>query len=536
VVAAVALAGGALVVAWRMPGRAPARVRCGAAGDGVTAVWNDAVRARLAAGFAEVVPFGPDAATRASAAADAWSARWRDTRIEGCRATHERGAQSAAVLDRRMACLDRELTRAGAVLDQLAGGGPRVVAGALDAIDALPSPEACNAARLQAAMPLPTDPRVDAIRADLAATSAAALAGDLPEARRRVDAARTIAEALGHPGLRAEVLLAYAGQQDGLDPKAAAAARERALTDAVTAGDRDLEATATLDLLDAASQASDVTAIATLLPIARAAMARDGVTAALGRAFLRVEAGALIRLGKWDDGLAACDRLAAAEPAPQPAAARCRCTGNLTASRAAESVARCTDALAAAETAYGASHPSTAIAVTNLALALSRSGRTDEALALAQRALAIFEATIPAGHPDLVRLYAVNGNINMAAERWPAVERSMRRCAETALAVYGENHPLRANCLLGLAEYHLADHRPADAVPIAEQALAVLTALEANPTDIGSAHGVLGRALGESGNRKGARAHLDQAIAIFDGLGPGGAQAVAEARRQRQRF
>lgn len=617
---AATLAGVAAVVWWSTQ-RAPARVSCERAGDGLAAVWNPGVRARIEESFGSVGALGAESTTRTTAAIDAWGTRWRAARIDACRATHERGAQSPQVLDRRMACLDRELSLAGRVLTRLGDGGARVVANAQEAVQSLPSPESCNAARLLAAMPYPDDPRAATVRADLEAIRAANLAGDIVEARRRAISAKTTADALGHPGLRAEVLLEYAFYIGSQDAKAAQAAREEALAQAVAAGDRDLEAVATLKLLHTASSSGDAKALQTLLPIARAAVNREGVAPGVQLLFHDAESAALSRLGTYDDARAACDRIAALEPAPQPLAARCRCTvaTDSMAGKAAEEP--CRASLAAGEAAYGKNHPVNTSRMSNLALALKAIGKLDEALALDARALAIneaaygpdseeiagllsgmadrlmhagklddalaaleravairqrldgdvpsrrqghaeqklgealvrlgkleeglvhadramqiLEATIPADHPDLIKSYASHGNINLGAERWAAVDRSMSRCAELALQIHGPRHQLRALCLLGLAQYKIADHRPAEAIPDARTALEVITELGLHAANIGAAEGVLGRALGESGDKAGAREHLDQAIAIFEKLGPGGAASLAEAKKQRKRF
>ncbi|HUQ02290.1 MAG TPA: serine/threonine-protein kinase [Kofleriaceae bacterium] len=618
--AATALAAAAAVGWWLVP-RGAARVSCGRAGDGLATVWNPDVRARIEASFVGAGAFGADSAARTSAGLDAWGGRWREARIDACRATHERGEQSAPVLDRRMACLDRELALAGGVVARLAAGGTRVAANAPGAVESLPAPESCNAARLQATTPYPDDPRVEAIRADLAAMRAANVAGDLPEARRLARSAKATADALGHPGLRAEVLLEYAFYISGEDAKAAQAAREEALAQAVAAGDRDVEATATLRLLEAAAARADAKAVETLLPVARAAIARDGVAPGVELLFREKEAIALDRLGKYDEARAACERLAAIEPAPQPAAARCRCVVAIDAMASKAAEEPCRASLAAGEAAYGEHHPVNTARMSNLATALKAVGKMDEALALDARALAIneaahgpesedvaallssgadrlmiagrtdeaiagltraiairakldgdtpgrlqghsehklaeayartgkldealvhadramqiLEAAIPPGHPDLIKAYAQYGNINLAAERWPAVERAMGRCAELALAAYGPRHQVRAVCLLGLAQYKLAAHQAAAAAADAQVALEVMIELHLHPTNVGAAEGVLGRALGESGDKAGAREHLDKAIAIFEQLGPGGAASLAEAKRHRKRF
>ncbi|MBZ0237701.1 MAG: tetratricopeptide repeat protein, partial [Deltaproteobacteria bacterium] len=390
---------------------------------------------------------------------------------------------------------------------------------------------------------------------------------------------------------------------------------------AVAAGDRDLEATATLRLLDAATARSDPKALETLVPVARAAVARDGVAPRVRLLFHDKEATALAKLGAYDEARVACERLAAIEPPPQPLATRCRCVVAIDAMAVKTVEEPCRAALAAGLEAYGEHHPVNTARMANLAVALKAIGKHEEALALdaralalteaaygaasedvarmlpsmadrlmtvgkheealamleravairrqldgdtptrlqghaehklaealvrlgklddalvrAERAMQILEATIPPGHPDLIKAYAQYGNINLGAERWPAVERAMSRCAELALAVHGPRHQLRALCVLGLAQARLAGGQAKDAAADARTALEVMTELGLHPVNLGAAEGVLGRALGESGDRAGARAHLDNAIAIFEKLGPGGAASLAEAKRLRKRF
>ncbi len=566
-------------------------------------------------------PFGADTAQRTAALVDGWAARWRATRIEACRA-HQRGEQSATIFDRRMACLDAELATAGEVLDRMAAGGPAAVRNAFTAIAALPAPEACAADRLQQAMPLPYDPRVAAIAADRAAAQAAIAVADVPEARRRIVAALAAAEALDHPGVLAQVLLDGAAIGVAEDPRAALAALERALTLATAAGDPDLQAVATLRLLDDATTRNDAKAAESLLPVARAAVARPGVPRTVGNDFVESEALALIAIGRFDEALAACAQIAAAEPPPQVRATQCRCGAYVTMSDYDGAELHCTAALAAAEQHFGATHPAitsrlgqlvkayrlrgrgeAALALAERALTIDEAaygpesfavsadlcskgsaltevqrlaeaqlaverclairtrldgagppsrgageaeqqlaeilvaaGNVDEGLVRADRALAIFEQTIAPETPEMVWAYATHGNLSVAGDRWASVERSMGRCIELALQVHGANHPLRVMCLLGLAQALIAADRAADAVPNARQGLDALIAMRAAPYNIAVAHGVLGAALGRSGDRRGARRQLDEAIALFDSLGAAGADGAAEAREQRAQF
>jgi tetratricopeptide (TPR) repeat protein len=456
------------------------------------------------------------------------------------------------------------------------------------------------------------------VRRELDAVRVADLAGDVPAARDHAGRARAVADDLGHPGLRAEALLAFAGLE-GQEPGAARAAREQALEQASIAGDRELEATATLRLLANATERADMSAIEALLPGARAAVAH-GESPGLRLAFAEAEALALARLAKYELANAACERLAVLEAPPRPITTRCRCFAAIAATDQA-AAAPCRDAVAAARTAYGEHHPMVvgrlsllakalgqvgereeAIALDREALAIEEAAagpysadlaellpsaasrlvsvgrldearaaleraveirrrvdgdrpslrqghaeqklgdvfmrlhRVDEAIAHADRGLEILEANIPADHPDLAAVYATHGNINLGLDRWPIVERAMRRCDEIASKAFGERHRLRVLCSLGLAQAALAEGKPRVAADAAQTALDVGVALHLEPFNVATAHGVLGRALGEAGDRRGAREHLDVAIAMFTKVGPGAGESLAEAREQRRRF
>jgi len=100
---ALAIAGAATIGA--LATRGDAAVACDRAGVPATSVWSPAARDALVTGFAATgLGWAPDASMRAAARIDGWVGRWRDVRVEACRATHERGDQSATLLDRRVAC------------------------------------------------------------------------------------------------------------------------------------------------------------------------------------------------------------------------------------------------------------------------------------------------------------------------------------------------------------------------------------------------------------------------------------------------
>ncbi|HET6582495.1 MAG TPA: serine/threonine-protein kinase, partial [Nannocystaceae bacterium] len=107
---------------------------CPGADDRVAEVWSPERRDALAAAFTGTgLAFADSAWERTAAAIDSHSADWLATHSEICRATHVRGEQSAALLDMRMGCLDRNLHELGVLLDVFATPDAALVERATDA-------------------------------------------------------------------------------------------------------------------------------------------------------------------------------------------------------------------------------------------------------------------------------------------------------------------------------------------------------------------------------------------------------------------
>ncbi len=175
-------------------------------------VWSDARATAMAAAFvATGLPYAADAARRVKPIlgdyVNAWSAMRRGT----CEA-HQRGEQSAQLLDLRMACLDRRRAGLVALGELLVQADGAVVEHAVEAALELPSLAGCaDAEALTAATPLPEDPTsaraVEVARDQLAEIDALASAGRFTTAA--TSAAKTLvqAEALGFQPLIAESAL-----------------------------------------------------------------------------------------------------------------------------------------------------------------------------------------------------------------------------------------------------------------------------------------------------------------------------------------
>ena len=383
---AVALAGGA-AVAGAFVARGPG-VDCARAGDAVASAWTPAMRDAITARFAAIgKPWATGAGTRTIAALDTWVASWRDARVDACRATHDRGDQSPALLDRRMACLDGELVSLSALTTALAAGTEQVER-SLDAVDGLPSPDLCNAARLQTAGPESSDPRVREVAAAIARAQTARDLGR--DARAAATEALAAARALGDPGLLARALALYVGTDSG-PPAEQPAALEEALQLAAAARDPQIEATVARQHVRHAIYHGETGRIDALMPVLRAAVTRAGSPRSLLAEVVAAEIAAAMVLRKPEAMKDACARAGEYVDAIPAYVEQCECALPLLARDVDGAVAGCERAVAAMRARYGDRSPDVSNAMGRQIIALNRARRSKEALALGLEHLALVE-------------------------------------------------------------------------------------------------------------------------------------------------
>jgi eukaryotic-like serine/threonine-protein kinase len=402
--AAAALAAGGTAIGLRAVGadRAPP-VDCSRAGDSGLAAWS-AARPGLIASLSAPPPAlsgkpdsaaasAPQAAMRADNAAriagviDRWSEGWRGARVEACRATHERGEQSADLLDRRMACFDRQLVSRDLLVEALARADAAVRSRALEAASStLPDPDGCAAERL-AARPAPsTDPRAVALQRELDSITLS-LTLRVPDKISRAEAALAEAESLGDPRLRARARSVYGHALVVSDPVRARAELDRALSAAVDAGDPEIEAEVLFAQVSVFKRLGEPARIETILPMVAAAVQRAGSPIRLRRRLVNLEATTLAGAGKAEAARIKCDEaIRIARPEAKPALiGACDCLLPTQAARLAEAVDGCTRALASAESVYGPESPGVEAFLGGAASALERVGRYAEARPLRER-------------------------------------------------------------------------------------------------------------------------------------------------------
>ena len=518
-------------------------------------VWDPARRDALARAFAATGrPYAADVATRVGAALDERARALTARRIDACQATAVRRTQSAELLDRRMACLDRRqaelATTVGVLIDDAAASLPR----AIDAVTALPPLDRCDGERLVGAPAPPADPATTTAivraRSELDLAAALGRAGRWKDAREPAAAAVTAARAIAWPPLIAEALAVDARARliTG-DPKGAQEALHAGIAAASAAGDAALQAQLTVGLVEVANREARYADVATLAALAEATLGADDARWA-ERATLAAEQGRAARAqqqlevarGHLERALAL--RTKHAGPDSALAARSIQDLGNLelAAARWPEAEARFRQALAIVERAAGPDHPDVAVtlgrlAVTakeqdrldeaaallrrstailtaaegddspsvatswaNLGVVLGEQGHGEEALAAYQKALAVREKVLPPDHPDLGSSIlnvgvALQENLGRPAEALPYFERARDLLRQKL----GPDHPTLAFARHGVGAARLDLGQAAAAVPELDDAYRIRSSPNVDPglrTETGR---ILARALWASG-------------------------------------
>jgi eukaryotic-like serine/threonine-protein kinase len=117
---------------------------CTGAADRIREVWDPTRKATIESAFLETnLPFAQDVWTGVEQELDTRTAAWVEHRTEVCEATNVRREQSPALMDARMACLERRRGEMRALVEVFQMPDPRVVHEAINAVQGLESSEAC---------------------------------------------------------------------------------------------------------------------------------------------------------------------------------------------------------------------------------------------------------------------------------------------------------------------------------------------------------------------------------------------------------
>ncbi len=508
-------------------GDSGATTPCTGAGERVAEVWNDPRRAEIAAAFAASdFPFARDTWTSTERIVDAWTGRWAEARTEACRATRVHGEQSEALMDLRMACLDRGFAELEALIDLYASGERKVVIGAVDAARALDDLAACSDTRtLDARTPLPGDPaqrdRIARVEAELARLHARAIAGALEGANDELRVLADEALAVDHPPLTAELMAVRALVEfDTGATKAARTSWENGFRAALVAGDhRQAVFLASKLAFSVGARLADADTGRFWADTARALLRSVDDDGRLEMTIVSAEASIAMTAGDYESALAMHGRVRdfweQRDPhSPELAIA----LGNIGGIARQRGDATKAEALHRREIdiyreSYGAEHPLTAAAMRHLAYALGIQGKLDEALDLSEHALAIHRAAqgdrnveVATALDELGQLLRAKGRLDDAVERH-------REALEIWRQELGPDNPDVAVSHMQIGYTLAAQQRHAEALDVFERAGALILRAQgpAHPNLI-YVDNAMGKALLALGRPAEARAKAEHAL------------------------
>lgn len=497
---------------------------CSGAEDQLVGVWDDDRRARAAAAFeATELPYAAGVWERVQPMLDDYATQWVTTHRESCEATSVRGEQSAHVMDLRMNCLRRARLQLEATSAALVGADAPTVEKAHALATSLPSLGACNDLEaLQAEVPPPEDEvdraAVRELEADLAAARTRLGVGDYAGALALTKDMADVIEALAYEPIRTSWLLVTARAQDGLGEYAAAEASfSAALRSALQSRQPALAAAAAQELIlvvggeqhrhgEGLAYAQTALGLAAALGPEAQARARSSVANIYGLqgdvAGAETELRAALTLWESIDATSLGSASARANLAIVLAM-----QGNVT---EAESTLRA--ALTIYEARLGPDHPQIAALRNNLAVMVRRresaaagsnptsSDATTSAVDEARKAIAIYEKSLGAEHPDLAGAYSNLGNALRTSGKHAEAEANYRRAIAMWDATVGPDNPSVVYGLDGLGAVLMDLGRATEAVAPLERAHALCQNGRVSPTLRGQTTFSLTKALWEVGD------------------------------------
>lgn len=518
--------------------RAAADLRCQHMEKKLTGVWDTERAAYARAAF--VATGGSVAKStfdRVAAQLDAYTREWVKTRVDVCEATHVRGEQSEALMDLRMACLDRRLEDVRALVDAFSTGiDADVVDRSVIAAATLTPLDACaDVAALQALVPPPADPvtraRVDTLRRMLADAAAAEETGQYPRGLAIAKSAAEAARHVGHAPVLAEALHRLGSlQEHSGDASAARTTLERALVAAADGHDDVRSARIWADLIYVVGAALVRPAEAmNLRPAAEASSRRSGDNPGVEARLWSSLAVTAYTAGNYDDARAHGTRaLGLLEHARGPEhldlAPVLTLLGIVSYSRGKLDEARAYDerALTIFERSLGPDHPKLAATLTNLGLVLQAQDRLDDSRHAHERALAIFERSLGPDHPSVASSLTNLGLVLLAMGRIDEASTMHERALGIREHALAPDHPDIAISLNNLGGVYQAAGRYKQALRLHERALAI------REKALGPAHHDVGVSLSNIGDAElalrdaaNARVHYTRALTLWEkALGP----------------
>ena len=501
-------------------------------------VWDDERREQLERAFAATgAPFADRSWAALRSGVDGWVQSLDFARLDACEAHHVRGEQSAELLDLRTACMDRRVMELSVLVDLLARADVSVVQNAVKMTRALPALEPCGDARwLRRDAPQPTaeqSPEVARARARIAEANALLMAAHYEPGLAVAEEAVAVARGSGFRPVVTEALHQQGALEilaDGLMP--GVAHLEQAAADASRDDDDILTArSAEFLAMHAFHRLGDVEQGRRWLLQAEVAYERVGrlESPEVERRLLGIEGNLDRRAGHLEIAEDKLRRVlegqreaARRDPGPSAELAVADAALNLAAvlqdsARHEPALALHREALEMLRRLLGPRHPGTARQEHNVGTVLQALGRHDEARAYHERTLQvwgggegspsrwagaahvaltdidfregdtdgaleharqaqqIYQATLPADHPDLASAWNTLGVAYFGVRRLEDSVQAYRQALAGYERAYGADHLEVAAPASNLGESLLALGRFAEALPHFERAERIWT-------------------------------------------------------------
>ena len=449
---------------------------CRGAETKLAGVWDPRVKAEVRKAFLGTgQSYAADAFWSVNRLVEEYVQRWTGTYTEACEATHERGEQSADVLDLRMACLQDRLGGLKALTAVFTQADGAVVENAVNAASQLGTIERCNDVKLLRSMvPPPENPvarrQVEQLQSRVADVRAQAAAGRLAEAEkatallaedaRRIRFPPMLAEALE---LRGRVLVDMGNAAD------AEAALEEGIWSAEEGRHDEAKAQIAVDLIS-------------VMSLIGAARSKDA------ERWLHMSEAMLRRIGgheRWQVWL------------------NLNYGSALEASgRAEEALERLFQAQAIGERALRPGDPDLRRVQNSLSNSLIDLERPVEALAHSDRAIEIGRKTLGPDHPEMALQFSNRAEILVQLHRWDEARASANRAMALWEKQLPKDHLFLSYGLTGVGLSFLGQGKPALAVAPLERALRIRLDKEPSPRWIAQTEFALACALWDSGQQQ----------------------------------
>ncbi|MCA9694609.1 MAG: tetratricopeptide repeat protein, partial [Myxococcales bacterium] len=417
--------------------------RCAGAERHLAGAWGEERREAIERAFLDTdLPYAPKTWETTDEVLDGYARDWTRMRTEACEATHVHGEQSNELLDRRMACLDVQLQRFAALSDLLVEADERVVLNAVEAAESLPPLSECADTRRLMHRPEPPSPAeqaaIDGLEADLARCATLTLAGRYDQAVALARDVEERAEAGGFSRLAANATFRRGAAEESAGKYADAVEHlARAAQLAERVGDDNLRVRIVNNLgIVLGTKLHHLEEAARVLRHAEAILDRIDAHALL-RAQVQRSLG-LVLSGRGEHEQAIAELRASI------------------------------DALRAS----GARETLTASALLSLGVALDRGGAPEEALAVYQEALAIYERRLGDQHPTVASLLNNIAVVHKSRGELDLALAAFQRSLEIRRHALRGDHPAIGQSLENLANVYESMGETEKAIASSEAALA----------------------------------------------------------------